>query len=146
MRLTSEQFEQMIHSLRGNRAGHERRATTRVGLRGIMDLRIKSGNRLAAFQTVRVRDISAGGVGIVTNVPMRPETEVVVYLSNDAGPMMLLQYTVMNSRRVGDQYIAGLRFDRKLASEEDVFTALPTLASVPTAIPVATPAASAAAA
>ena len=67
----------------------------------------------------RVRDISQTGIALLVDEPLRPGTVLVITLQNQLLRLTrLLPIRVMHATEVGDGWVLGCQFVRKLSSPE----------------------------
>jgi hypothetical protein len=117
MELTKEVLTEIVKSLRSNaRAGVEKRDQPRVGMR--LKIRMLRRPFLDEPICIWVRDVSAGGIGALSDQPYQVKDNVkIIFAESDAEPVPC---TVTYCRRVGaTQYQLGLKFD---AEADAVFT------------------------
>jgi hypothetical protein len=116
MRLTASSLAEMIDSLRSNTGQPgERRKKPRIGLRVRAEIALPSrGHDGSAGEgprlTVWVRDVSAGGIGILSEHAFERGDRFALLLGAD-GPHSRAQCTVMNCRKVDSRlYGTGAKF------------------------------------
>jgi len=99
MQLTRETFVEILDTLRSNCPSvSDHRKQPRVGVTRQVEI-ILPGN--ADPFPARIRDISQGGVGILSHMQMPKGTEFIVVLYGRDGNPHFLQCRVCHSRRVG---------------------------------------------
>jgi hypothetical protein len=111
MQLTRETFVEILETLRSNCPSlSDHRKQPRVGVTRQIEI-IVPGN--ADPFSARIRDISQGGVGILSQVQMAKGTEFIVILYGRDGSPHFLQCRVCHSRRVGTAlYQIGACFEK----------------------------------
>jgi len=96
-RLSAELYESIVVSLRsdGARGNHENRLMPRVGLRAKIDIVPSSCDDTGAKKiTVWLRDISAGGLGIVTSQYLSEKTEFTAIFNRERNDILKIPYVV----------------------------------------------------
>lgn len=78
----------------------KRRKQTRFPFRYPVKIIPFTNGALGQPMQVWTRDISASGIGIVHNVPIKPESKFIIRLTQDSKPAVLLLCTVRNCRQV----------------------------------------------
>jgi PilZ domain-containing protein len=114
MELTREFLTEIVKSLRSNsRAGIEKRGQPRVGMR--LKLHMLRRPFLGEPIAIWVRDVSAGGIGALSDEAFQPKDDVkLIFADSDTDPVPCI---VTYCRRVGaSQYQLGLRFDAEADS------------------------------
>jgi hypothetical protein len=111
--ISAEMFESIIKSVRGD--GHdEKRKHPRVGLSGRMIIIPLPPAKNRNPASVTVRDLSAGGIGIVHSEALREGQQFnLVLKSEKTAKTTLILCTVRWSRSAGsDLYAIGARFEK----------------------------------
>lgn len=111
MKLTAEQFEQIVASLRsdaGPGGGPQKRRAPRVGLRAVVTVvpvggRLPTGGLPPAARQARVRELSADGIGLVHPGPLSPGSSFVAVLPRGTGEVLGAVYRVTRCDRRGDR-------------------------------------------
>ena len=117
MPLTSEQFHDIISSLKSD-ALAGRRAAPRVGLRLQVTL-IPCTETNVEEQTVWLRDLSVSGMGFIHNRPLQVGGFLVMRFPRDAGEAIALLVEVTRCRQVGPMsFEIGTRIERVVTREE----------------------------
>ena len=116
MLLTSEMLTDLVSSLRANApTGVEKRQEPRVGMRLRVDVFLPG--QLQPLQ-VWVRDIGAGGIGILCDESVEIGAEFKLSLTTRASAPELLTCVVRHCRRTGGgQYFVGAEFSGRFASK-----------------------------
>jgi hypothetical protein len=117
--LTAEVFKDVVSALRSDDNSTrvlDKRSSPRVGLR--TKLAIVTGNT-SAFEAppveVWLRDLSAGGIGIVYSREMERGTPFVAHLPRRQGPALRVLYEVAHCKRLAkDLYSIGAKLNRIL--------------------------------
>ena len=116
MKLTAEQFEQIVAHLRsdkGRGGQQDRRRAPRVGLRTLITIVPCVSGGSMARREVRVRDLSADGIGLLHREPLKLGTFLVSLLPRANGEPVNAVYRVVRCHQVGDrQYLVGAKLDR----------------------------------
>jgi hypothetical protein len=125
MILSAELFQQIVDGLRSDRdpVHGERRTTPRVGLRAQVDVLLNPGapGPPAPPVRMRVRDVSASGIGLLHNRELLAGTEFVVRLPSGRAEQATVHiaYVVAHCRRAAiDTYTVGGRIVRVLGEDE----------------------------
>lgn len=120
MRLTAETFDELIRSLRSNApAGSEKRRQPRVGLRVRAEVMVRDpatgfGGERAE---ITIRDISAGGVGLLVPRPIDAGQRFSLVL--DGAASRSVRCVVMHCRSVGaNLFRIGAKFEDDDAGAE----------------------------
>ena len=126
MRLSAEQFETILASLRsydqGNRTVEKRRAP-RVGLR-MTAMMVRCGRRSAdgtapVASEVNIRNISAEGIGLTLAEPIGQGEYVILGFRRSTGELLSILYKIAHCQRLSERtYAVGGRFDRVITAEE----------------------------
>ena len=128
-RLSAELFQQIVASLRSDRSlrNHEKRTRPRVGLRSSLEV-IPCGRGGKRF-VVTVRDLSADGIGLVSNVVMQVGQEFVAHYERQDREPLRVQYTVAYCKTISSGlYSVGARLVRVLPAELAATPAAPAAA------------------
>lgn len=103
--LSAERYSAIVSALRsdGGRRYDEKRGRPRVGLRGRVEIEpiLPSGKRLAKFD-VWVRNLSARGIGILHDRPLRVGTRFNAIFHRPGASPMVLSYVVAQVKSVDD--------------------------------------------
>jgi hypothetical protein len=118
--LTAEVFKDVISALRSDESSTrllDKRGSPRVGLR--TKLQIVTGP-VGPFENppveVWLRDLSAGGMGIVYSHELEPGTTFVAHLPRRQGPPLRVLYEVAHCKRLSkDLFSIGAKLTRILA-------------------------------
>jgi hypothetical protein len=118
--LTAEVFKDVISALRSDESSTrllDKRGSPRVGLR--TKLQIVTGP-VGPFENLPVevwlRDLSAGGMGIVYSQELEPGTTFVAHLPRRQGPPLRVLYEVAHCKRLSkDLFSIGAKLTRILA-------------------------------
>lgn len=116
MILSPERFRAIVASLRSDAAcgrNAEQRAEPRVGMRttATVVLRAETSGAIARRQ-VRVRDVSAGGMGLIADEPIAPDSTFVIDL-RDARARVTLVCRAVRCQPLGNGlFRIGVRFER----------------------------------
>jgi len=118
MRLSAERYEQVLARLKSDsRVGSERRNEPRVGLAGEAPLVsvAESGKRIA--DTVRVRDFSRGGVGLIIGQFIPARQRFMLQLQYENGQPLWLVCRTTHCRPIdGGRFVVGARVEKQLRS------------------------------
>jgi hypothetical protein len=116
MQLTRTILNDLLHSLRSNpKTGAEKRIQPRVGMR--LRANLISTTSVDRPLEVWLRDISAGGIGILSNQPFPRGDTLKIILAESTDD--LIPCTVAYCRRVGTGlFQIGLKFAGDLAAEQ----------------------------
>ena len=117
--LTAEVFKDVIGALRSDDNSNrvlDKRSSPRVGLRTKLAIVTgPTGPFEAAPVEVWLRDLSAGGIGIVHNQEMERGTPFVAHLPRRQGPALRVLYEVAHCKRLAkDLYSIGAKLSRIL--------------------------------
>ena len=117
--LTAEVFKDVIGALRSDDNSNrvlDKRASPRVGLRTKLAIVAGPGGPLDAPPVeVWLRDLSAGGIGIVQNREMERGAPFVAHLPRRQGPALRVLYEVAHCKRLAkDLYSIGAKLSRIL--------------------------------
>jgi hypothetical protein len=123
MKLSAEMFNEIVSTLKSDGTcsrGHERRACARVGLRCTLDIvPCTFLSSKATPVTVHVHDISASGIGLVSQGRLAEDSEFVARLLRDGHPMVPVLYKVVQCRRLSNELFAiGAALQRILPDSE----------------------------
>jgi hypothetical protein len=118
MQLSAEMFHQIILGLHSDEATskrHEKRREGRVGVRCKVEvIPILFDDRGPAPIQVRVRDMSASGIGFLSDCPMEIGVDVICRMPRQDGTKTDLPMKVRHCLQVGRQlYSIGASFDPK---------------------------------
>jgi hypothetical protein len=119
MRLTAEMYDQILRGLKSDsHGGKDKRREPRVGMAGEADLVTVGDDGKRAAGKVRVRDISATGVGLTFTRPMTKGQRFVIQLESSKGePVWLVCLTVYCRAGIGSFSIGG-RIKQVLRADE----------------------------
>src|SRR3954462_8278483 len=99
MELTSELLAEVLASLKSNPPrGAESRKRPRVGMSGQVEIIILEQS--ATPQTARVRDVSEGGIGLLTRQPLQKGSEFMLSLHAKDGENKLIRCMARHCRKV----------------------------------------------
>jgi hypothetical protein len=122
MKLSADQFEQILGSLRSFKASgdnNDKRRSPRVGLRMNATLIACNTGHAAQPHTVRVRDVSAEGIGLTHVEALAAGSYFIVAFRRSAGEVLSVLYRVAHCHRMSDRAFAvGGMLERVLSSEE----------------------------
>lgn len=123
MKLTADQFKQIITSLRSDISPHkrssERRDGPRVGFRMTVTVVPCTVGDAPVRLEVRVRDLSTEGVGILHHSPMEPQSRFVALMSRANGTPVRALYRVARCEKVAHrQFLIGGILERVLDAGE----------------------------
>jgi len=115
MKLTAEQFEQIVATLRSDpqiAGGTEKRRSPRVGVRMTATLVLCSGPTPQRHDA-RLRDLSQEGVGVLHQQQVPKASRFFLLLDRSTGGTLKVLYQVARCDRCGDrQYLIGGRLER----------------------------------
>jgi hypothetical protein len=111
MELTAEMLSEVIEALRSNApAGTEKRKQPRVGLRLQVPVLLPGSSKPS---TARLRDVSEGGVGLLTHEPVENRGQIVLLLHDRDGIPRFIRCIVCYCRKVASNlYSVGVRFEK----------------------------------
>jgi PilZ domain-containing protein len=119
-KLTAEAFQSIVKALRSDDSDSmsEKRSAPRVGLRTQVDIEVLpasfSGGVLDTF-TAWLRDISADGIGIVTNQHLPRGAEFIASFRREREGTMRIQYSVAHCKTLSKGlYSIGARVEKTL--------------------------------
>ena len=119
-KLTAEVFESIVKTLRsdGSDSMSEKRSAPRVGLRTQVDIEVLpesfSGGVLGSY-AAWLRDISADGIGIVTNQHLPRGAEFIAAFRREREGTMRIQYKVAHCKTLSKGlYSIGARVEKTL--------------------------------
>lgn len=123
MKLSADQFKQIITSLRSDISPHkrssERRDGPRVGFRMTVTVVPCTVDDKPVRLEVRVRDLSTEGVGILHHSPMEPQSRFVALMSRANGASVRALYRVARCEKVAHrQFLIGGILERVLDAGE----------------------------
>ena len=120
MLLTAVEFAKIIRDLRCDVRPDERRENPRAPARSRVDtVRVKSGAKLPVAESLRVRDISRNGLGLMSNEKPEDGARFMVLLPKTATESFVLLCEVARVTRVpGDAYSIGLQMVRRVTEQE----------------------------
>ena len=125
MRLSAEQFESILASLRsfdqGNRTVEKRRSP-RVGLRMIATM-FRCEQRAAGATPVardaKIRNVSAEGIGLTLSEPIGRGEFVILGFRRSTGELLSVLYRITHCERMSDRtYAVGAHLERVITAEE----------------------------
>jgi hypothetical protein len=117
MHLTSEQFHQIISTLKSD-ALSGRRAAPRVGLRLPVTI-IPCAETNVREKTAWLRDLSVSGMGFIHDGPLPVGGFLVVRFDRDAGQALAILVEVTRCKQVGPtSFEIGTRIERVVTREE----------------------------
>ena len=119
MRLTAEQFEQIVTSLRSDAAHgqHEKRRSPRVGLRMQVTVVPCVAGQPVKQQEMKIRDVSADGIGLIGTEPAKVGDYFLAVFRRATKETLTVLYRVVNCRQHTDrQYAIGAKLDRVVAA------------------------------
>jgi hypothetical protein len=117
MLLSAELYRQIVDALRSDQGGDkEKRSAPRVGLRAQVLVLLDGKKRVNLW----CRNISASGIGLMHNSPLKTGAEFIVCLpaSGLAEPVFISCVVVHCERLATDTFSIGARIVRMLSSEE----------------------------
>lgn len=115
MNLSAEQYNDIIRSVHATeKPGKERRADARVGFSARVKIIVHTDNGVVN-RFAQVRDLSRGGIGIVTMEPMAKGQFFVACLPSDAGGVKLL-YRAVRCWQQNERFVIGAELVREYAS------------------------------
>ena len=111
MLLTPQQFREMISYLRTGPGDADRRTSERVEVQATAVVTpLTSGGKGDSF-TVMTRDISRGGLGLLSTVALKPDQQVIVKLPGDGPDGVHVVGTVKHCKTIaGGLYSHGVQF------------------------------------
>ena len=116
MRLTAEQYEQIVTSLRSDSTRtrhHEKRHSPRVGLRMQVTVIPCVTGQPAKQYEMWVRDLSTNGIGLIGSEPARVGSYFLAVFKRATNETLTVLYRVVNCRQQTDrQYSIGAKLDR----------------------------------
>jgi hypothetical protein len=109
MKLTSEMLTEVLMALRSNPpASSDKRQQPRVGLRVQVQIILPPS---AEPCSVRLRDISEGGIGLLTEMALDDGQELILLLQGKDGAPKFLRCAVTHCRKAGSShYSVGASF------------------------------------
>ena len=120
MRLSAERYEQILDKLKSDsQAGKDRRNEPRVGLPGETPLVgvSQTGKRIA--DTVRVRDVSRRGIGLIANQMLPAKQRFMLQLQYENGKPLWLVCCATNCRPIdGGRFVVGARVEQLLRADQ----------------------------
>jgi hypothetical protein len=117
MALSGDLFKQIISQLKSATDTDERRGEPRVGMRTRARLAILGpGGKMARSMEVGVTDLSMGGIGLMHNAPILPDTIFAIRLPLRGSRDMTVVYKVRNCRPLEEGYF---RIGAMLIQTED---------------------------
>lgn len=122
MKLSAEQYESVVASLRSfsdSSRTSEKRRSPRVGLRMTATLVVFGTGVDARRQEVKIRDLSAEGVGMTRTEPIPQGTYFVLMFRRGIGDWLSVLYRATHCERLSDRAFAvGARLDRVISLKE----------------------------
>jgi hypothetical protein len=120
MRLSAEMYDQVLAALRSDsRGGKDKRREPRVGLAGEAKLvaMTDTGKRIA--DSVRVRDVSRGGIGLISNQQLISQQRFVLQLRyQDDEPLWLVCFTAYCRAIDGGRFTIGAKIQQLLKADQ----------------------------
>lgn len=128
MTLSAELFNQICEALKSDKGSErEKRASPRVGLRAQVEILLKPGTRTPPV-LMRVRDLSASGIGLVYSKELAVGAEFVARMPGGLDGPVHISCIVAYCRKVAsDTYSIGGRIVRVLSPEEATMLAAKAL-------------------
>lgn len=123
MKLSAEQFQQIVGSLRSDISPHkrasERRDGPRVGFRMTVMIVPCAAGETAIRHEVRVRDLSTDGMGILHHSPLEKNTRFIALMERATGEPVRALYRVARCEKVAHrQFLVGGILEQVLESVE----------------------------
>jgi hypothetical protein len=121
MKLTAEQFEQILASLKSDSSRprqQDKRSSPRVGIRMQVTIVPCLPNQPATPHVVWVRDVSAQGIGLIHNEPLPIASYFLAIFQRKGGDKLTVLYKVASCSRLSTQQtLIGAQIDRVITSE-----------------------------
>ncbi len=120
MRVSVELYDQIVSALRSDKSGDkDKRREPRVGLTGEANLITvgADGKRLAG--TVRIRDVSPGGIGLFFNQPLEKGQRFVLQLEAMNGDRLWLVCHAAHTKKIeGGRFLVGARVAQVMRADQ----------------------------
>ena len=122
MHLTAIEFASLIRDLKCDARPDERRANPRAPTRSrVQVIPVVPGTRAPVAQSIRVRDISRNGLGLVTSERIEEGSRMLVMLPKSATETFVLLCEVARATRLqADAYGIGVRMVRRVTDSERI--------------------------
>ena len=121
MKLTAEQFEQILASLKSDSSRprqQDKRSSPRVGIRMQVTIVPCVQGQPATPHLVWVRDVSAHGMGLIHNQPLPIGSYFLALFQRKAGDRLTVLYKVASCSRLSTQQtLIGAQIDRVITSD-----------------------------
>jgi hypothetical protein len=121
MRLSAEQYEQIVAALRSDQSRQrqaDKRTAPRVGLRMKLQIIPCIPTKTPQKLLLRIRDISGSGIGLLHSEPMLPGTFFLAGFLRGNGQSLMVLYRVVRCKSVGHrQFTIGATFERLITPE-----------------------------
>ena len=125
MRLSAEQFESILASLRSfdqcNRTVEKRRSP-RVGLRMIATMfrcEHRAPGATPVARDAKIRNVSAEGIGLTLSEPIGRGEFVILGFRRSTGELLSVLYRITHCERMSDRtYAVGAHLERVITAEE----------------------------
>jgi hypothetical protein len=138
MRLSAEMYEQIVAGLKSDsHRDKDKRREPRVGMAGEVDFVTvdDAGKRIAG--SVKIRDVSRSGVGLLVNQRIAPQQRFVVQLASFNGePIWLVCISAYCRPIDGGRFSVGARIMQLLRAEEIQKVEAKAMAANQAAIPI----------
>ena len=119
MRLTAEMFDQIVGSLKSDsHGGKDKRREPRVGMAGEADLVTVGENGKRTAGKVRIRDVSATGIGLTFTHPLQKEQRFVIQLESTKGGHVWLVCLAAYCKRGMGSYTIGARIKQVMRADQ----------------------------
>lgn len=115
MELTAAMFEDLIRNMRSEpRPGRDHRSVPRIGMAATVQAKVQQ----EPTKRVRIRDISADGMGLLMNQPLAIPSEIAIELLRSGEQPLILRCEACHSHAVGDGfYRIGVKFLGKQSAQ-----------------------------
>ena len=121
MKLTAEQFEQILASLKSDSSRprqQDKRSSPRVGIRMQVTIVPCVQGQPATPHLVWVRDVSAHGMGLIHNEPLPIGSYFLALFQRKGGERLTVLYKVASCSRLSTQQtLIGAQIDRVITSD-----------------------------
>jgi hypothetical protein len=119
MRLSAEMFDQIVAALKSDsHRDKDKRREPRVGMAGEADLVTVGENGKRAAGKVRVRDISASGIGIVFSQNLNKDQRFVIQLESAAGEPVWLVCLTAYCKKANGNFSIGAKIKQVMRSDQ----------------------------